>query len=56
MRSSEWSRRKPEIEAKLKRYERALKEISQGDGCYGAQGFKFKNIAREALGLRKVGC
>lgn len=52
MRAVDWVRRKKEIEAKMKRYERALSEISEGDGAYGAQAFKFKNIARRALGLK----
>ena len=33
----------------------ALEEIAAGDGCYGAQAFKYKNIARKALGQPPVG-
>lgn len=33
----------------------ALVRISNGDGCYSAQAFEYKNIARSALGLPCVG-
>lgn len=54
MKASEWSRRKKELEARMVRYEKALSEISNGDGAYGAQAFKFKNIARRALGIKEI--
>ena len=32
-----------------------LTKIAAGDGCYGAQAFEYKNIARTALGFSRVG-
>lgn len=39
---------------KLDRFELALSKIAAGEGCYGAQARKYKNIALEALGLKKL--
>ena len=55
MTSHEWVRRKKELEARMARFEQALKEIANGDGCYGMQAMKYKDVARVALGQKTIG-
>lgn len=37
------------------RWRAALEHIAAGDGVYGAQALEYKNVARCALGLPRLG-